>query len=219
MGDLSLASPESSHRGSEAHIPKTDSRKRTFAQFKHDSAGDLLFEEMNKMQNGDNSSTVSSFSSSGQPYFDSDEADELLSRPSRPPNYMHLSQLLNEMQNHNAAWPFMQPVNRHEVPDYYDVIDEPMDFSTMENKLERNMYSETDDFLYDAQLIFTNCRIYNTPNGPYTKSANKLEKFMMERLKVSPLFRVRLVFFSLCSYQDANGDFSRQKRDACTTTK
>ena len=29
-------------------------------------------------------------------------------------------------QNHASAWPFLDPVPREEVPDYYDVIKYPM---------------------------------------------------------------------------------------------
>lgn len=29
-------------------------------------------------------------------------------------------------QMHKSAWPFMEPVDPHEAPDYYKVIKEPM---------------------------------------------------------------------------------------------
>ena len=30
------------------------------------------------------------------------------------------------MQTHKSAWPFMEPVDPNEAPDYYKVIKEPM---------------------------------------------------------------------------------------------
>lgn len=34
--------------------------------------------------------------------------------------------LLADLQGHPVAWAFLQPVNADEVPDYHDVIKEPM---------------------------------------------------------------------------------------------
>lgn len=54
------------------------------------------------------------------------EMDELARKPKRPGHFQILQILLSEIQNHPSAWPFVQPVNRDEVPDYYEVIKEPM---------------------------------------------------------------------------------------------
>lgn len=51
----------------------------------------------------------------------------------------------------------------------------------MELKLDSNLYPTLDDFLYDADLIFKNCRQYNPESSTYVKNANRLEKFMKER--------------------------------------
>ncbi|KDN38459.1 Bromodomain-domain-containing protein [Tilletiaria anomala UBC 951] len=109
--------------------------------------------------------------------------DELSRRPKRGPHHSVMRQILVELGNHASSWPFQNPVNGDEVTDYYDVIKEPMDLSTMETKLENNKYDTLDDFLKDAQLIFDNCRIYNPPSSPYAKSATKLEKFLKDNLQ------------------------------------
>lgn len=31
------------------------------------------------------------------------------------------------LKNHKCSWPFKEPVKREEVPDYYDVIKNPID--------------------------------------------------------------------------------------------
>ncbi|KAJ5570064.1 Histone acetyltransferase GCN5 [Penicillium hispanicum] len=116
----------------------------------------------------------------------SPDMDELARQPRHGPNYNQLLHLLNDMQNHSAAWPFTQPVNRDEVPDYYEVIMEPMDLSTMEEKHEKDMYPTPQDFIKDAMLIFDNCRRYNNESTPYAKSANKLEKFMWQQIRNIP---------------------------------
>lgn len=97
-----------------------------------------------------------------------------------------MQQLLSDMQNHPSAWPFAQPVNRDEVQDYYEVIKEPMDLSTMEQRLEADAYTSVEQFLYDARLIFNNCRSYNNETTTYYKNANKLEKFLYQKIRDIP---------------------------------
>ncbi|MCJ1238943.1 histone acetyltransferase [Varicellaria rhodocarpa] len=116
----------------------------------------------------------------------SPDMDELARQPRHGPNYNQLLHLLSDMQNHSSSWPFTQPVNRDEVADYYEVIKEPMDLSTMEEKHEKDLYPTPEDFVKDARLIFDNCRRYNNETTPYAKSANKLEKFMWQRIKDVP---------------------------------
>lgn len=116
----------------------------------------------------------------------SPDMDELARQPRHGPNYNGLLMLLNHMQNDNNAWPFLTAVNKDEVADYYDVIKEPMDLGTMEEKLEKDMYPGPEDFLKDAMLVFNNCRVYNTPETPYAKAANRLQKEMWKKIHQNP---------------------------------
>ncbi|KAF2758740.1 Bromodomain-containing protein [Pseudovirgaria hyperparasitica] len=120
----------------------------------------------------------------------SPDMDELARAPRHGPNYNQLLHLLNDMQNNSNAWPFQQPVNKDEVADYYDVIKEPMDLATMEERHEKDMYPTPEDFIRDAKLIFDNCRKYNNETTPYAKAANRLEKFMWQKLKEVPEWTV-----------------------------
>lgn len=70
--------------------------------------------------------------------------------------------LLAEIAKHKDSWPFDRPVNKFEVPDYYDVIRTPMDFAKIKSKLNLGSYRTTYDILNDIQLIFSNCDLYNT---------------------------------------------------------
>lgn len=116
----------------------------------------------------------------------SPDMDELARAPRHGPNYNQLLHLLNDMQNNSNAWPFQQPVNKDEVADYYEVIKEPMDLATMEEKHEKDLYPTPEDFIRDAKLIFDNCRRYNNETTPYAKAANRLEKFMWSKIKEVP---------------------------------
>lgn len=100
----------------------------------------------------------------------------------RGPLYPILKKLVTELQDHNSAWPFENPVAG--VPDYYEVIKEPMDIKTLTEKVEEDMYENVNQFAHDTQKIFNNCRVYNEDGTPYTKCANRLEKFFKERFEV-----------------------------------
>lgn len=114
-----------------------------------------------------------------------DEMDKLAQKPKRGPHYNYMVTLLSELTNHPLAWPFAVPVNKDEVGDYYDVIKEPMDLSTMELKLENDKYELFDQFLYDCRLVFNNCRAYNAETTTYYKNATKLEKYLNKKIKES----------------------------------
>ncbi|KAH7079984.1 histone acetyltransferase GCN5 [Paraphoma chrysanthemicola] len=103
--------------------------------------------------------------------------DELARAPRHGPNYNALLHLLNDMQNNSNAWPFQQPVNKDEVLDYYD-------------KHEKDLYPNPEDFVRDARLIFDNCRKYNNESTPYAKAANRLERYMWQRIKEIPEWSV-----------------------------
>ncbi|PQE03301.1 histone acetyltransferase GCN5 protein [Rutstroemia sp. NJR-2017a BBW] len=116
----------------------------------------------------------------------SPDMDELARQPRHGPNHSQLQRLLSSLQTHASSWPFLNPVNKDEVADYYEVITNPMDFATMEEKLEQDAYVTPDDFVKDAKLVFNNCRKYNNETTPYAKSANKLEKYMYSLIKEIP---------------------------------
>ncbi|KAF4567532.1 histone acetyltransferase [Pleurotus pulmonarius] len=96
--------------------------------------------------------------------------------------HSQMERLLRDLKGHSNAWPFMQPVDGDEVPDYYEVIKQPMDFRTMEHKLDTNQYQSLAQFVDDAMLIFKNCQQYNPEETVYHKSAVRLEKYLKELL-------------------------------------
>jgi bromodomain and PHD finger-containing protein 1 len=56
-----------------------------------------------------------------------------------------------------------QPLrNLFQVPDYVTVVTQPMDFSTMKQKLEDCEYADVDDLEADFNLMLSNCMAYNS---------------------------------------------------------
>ncbi|KAL2201313.1 histone acetyltransferase GCN5-like protein [Corynascus similis CBS 632.67] len=116
----------------------------------------------------------------------SPDMDELARVPRHGPHFNEMRRFLYQVQNHKQAWPFLNPVNKDEVPDYYNLIETPMDLSTMEEKLERDSYETPQDLVADLKLIFSNCRQYNDATTVYSKCATKLEKYMWTLIKEVP---------------------------------
>lgn len=112
--------------------------------------------------------------------------DELAREPRHGPHFNTLRRFLYQIQNHNQAWPFLKPVDKDEVPDYYNVIESPMDLSTMEERLERDLYTAPKDLVSDLKLIFGNCRRYNDAATVYAKCAVRLEKYLWSLIKDIP---------------------------------
>lgn len=112
--------------------------------------------------------------------------DELARQPRRGPHFKELRRFLYQVQNHNKAWPFLKPVNRDEVPGYYEVITSPMDLSTVDERLENSDYAGPKDLVDDLKLMFRNCRQYNDSTTVYNKCAVKLEKYMWTLIKDIP---------------------------------
>ncbi|KKZ63889.1 histone acetyltransferase [[Emmonsia] crescens] len=122
----------------------------------------------------------------------SPDMDALSREPRHGPHFNELRRFLNQIQNHKQAWPFLHPVDKDEVADYYNVITSPMDLSTVEAKLERDDYAAPKELVHDLKLIFSNCRQYNDATTVYAKCAVKLEKYMWSLIKEIPEWYVLL---------------------------
>jgi hypothetical protein len=64
------------------------------------------------------------------------------------------------------AFPFNEPVDpvKLGIPDYFEVITHPMDFSTIKKNLDTEQYHTFTEFIADVNLVFRNARTYN-PSG------------------------------------------------------
>lgn len=62
------------------------------------------------------------------------------------------------------------------VPDYADIIKEPMDFETMTKRIEGFEYIDLDSFHRDLELIVDNAILYNRPNTVYARQALKIKQ-------------------------------------------
>ena len=74
--------------------------------------------------------------------------------------------LMNMLWKHRDAELFHKPVDPEElnIPDYFNIIKNPMDFSTIKKKLANFTYSNLKEFCKDMDLVFENCYTYNGRN-------------------------------------------------------
>ncbi|CAF0761192.1 unnamed protein product [Adineta ricciae] len=100
----------------------------------------------------------------------------------RPLN-VFLHHLLEQLEHLDDNHYFASPVDETEVPTYYKFITHPMDFSTMKKKIDRDEYSNLDQFENDFGLIIKNCHFFNEAKSPFYRAASKLRDKGLNVLK------------------------------------
>lgn len=98
-----------------------------------------------------------------------------------PLNNIALYTLLEDVLKHEDSWPFRRPVSTKEVPDYYDIIKNPMDFAKIKSKLNMGEYTINEQMMNDVQLVFRNCDLYNTDETEIYHAGRSLEQFVLRR--------------------------------------
>ncbi|KAA8526140.1 hypothetical protein F0562_007760 [Nyssa sinensis] len=92
--------------------------------------------------------------------------------------------LLKAIHDHPDAWPFKEPVDGRDVPDYYEIIKDPMDLKTMSKRVESEQYYVTFEmFVADVRRMFANARTYNSPETIYYKCATRLEAHFSSKVQ------------------------------------
>ncbi|BFZ16691.1 hypothetical protein BsWGS_19731 [Bradybaena similaris] len=77
-----------------------------------------------------------------------------------------LRDVLNKLGNDKKFSIFAKPVNVEDAADYYDIIEHPMDLSTMMAKIDLHEYTTVRSFMNDIDLICSNALEYNPNRGP-----------------------------------------------------
>ncbi|WVZ25267.1 hypothetical protein V8G54_003811 [Vigna mungo] len=97
-----------------------------------------------------------------------------------------------QITQHKWAWPFLDPVDVEglRLHDYYEVIDKPMDFSTIKSKMEAKEgqgYNNVREIYADVRLIFKNAMKYNNEkHDVHVMAKTLLEKFEEKWLQLLP---------------------------------
>lgn len=78
---------------------------------------------------------------------------------------------------------FVEKPTKNLHPDYYEVIQHPIDMSTIESNIRAGRYATIDDIVGDYRLMFANCRKYYPETSKMHADANILENALNEKLK------------------------------------
>ncbi|KAI0326259.1 hypothetical protein GY45DRAFT_1310767 [Cubamyces sp. BRFM 1775] len=77
--------------------------------------------------------------------------------------------------SHDRQEYFKSPVNKNEVPDYYDIIVNPMCWDMIDRRLDSHEYLDLAEFKGDVELVVNNALSYNQPNTPFYKTALRIQ--------------------------------------------
>ncbi|KAM9825641.1 bromodomain-containing protein 7 isoform X2 [Syngnathus typhle] len=137
-----------------------------------------------------------------------------------------LNQLIRQLQRKDPSAFFTFPVTDLIAPGYSAVIRQPMDFSTMKDKVKKQCYTSLDELKMDFRTVCENAMAYNKPETIYHKAARKLLHSGMKILSKERLESLKqsIEFMSGLSPSDkATGKFQVQglpclvtKREAST---
>uniref|UniRef100_H0WKK9 Tyrosine-protein kinase BAZ1B n=1 Tax=Otolemur garnettii TaxID=30611 RepID=H0WKK9_OTOGA len=118
---------------------------------------------------------------------DDTEVDELVLQTKRSSRRQSLElqkceEILHKIVKYRFSWPFREPVTRDEAEDYYDVITQPMDFQTVQNKCSCGSYRSVQEFLTDMKQVFTNAELYNCRGSHVLNCMVKTEQCLVALL-------------------------------------
>ncbi|SPO25215.1 uncharacterized protein UTRI_02674_B [Ustilago trichophora] len=88
--------------------------------------------------------------------------------------YEALPKLIENLQRRDSYKFFCEPVNPDDVPGYTDVIKSPMDFGTMQRKVDDRLYSHMEEFKADFQLVISNAQTFNPEGTLYYNEAKRI---------------------------------------------
>uniref|UniRef100_A0AA85KJY4 histone acetyltransferase n=1 Tax=Trichobilharzia regenti TaxID=157069 RepID=A0AA85KJY4_TRIRE len=96
----------------------------------------------------------------------------------------HFLQLHEEVYNDKYAEPFRAPVDpvMLHIPDYFQVIKEPMDLTTIRNNLEDGKYTDPWQVVDHFRLMFNNAWLYNKKTSKVYKMCTKLAELFQSRI-------------------------------------
>ncbi|CAI9088354.1 OLC1v1022661C1 [Oldenlandia corymbosa var. corymbosa] len=117
------------------------------------------------------------------------ESRDVDSAPGTPPSGLPLPDkkilelILDKLQKKDIYGVYAEPVDPEELPDYHEVIDHPMDFSTIRKKLGNGSYSTLELFESDIFLICSNAMQYNASDTVYYKQARSIQELAKKKFE------------------------------------
>lgn len=96
---------------------------------------------------------------------------------------------LTSKKHYNYNFPFLSPVDTValNIPNYNDIVKEPMDLGTIQTKLANNQYENGEEFERDVRLIFKNCYLFNPEGTEVNMMGHRLEAVFEKKWANKPV--------------------------------
>lgn len=93
--------------------------------------------------------------------------------------------IVNMLLGTDEAWLFRDPVDPKELnlPDYFEIITEPMDLGLVKRKLLEGSYKKVEFFAREVRLVFSNAILYNGEDSDVGKMAVAMKKLFEEQFQ------------------------------------
>ncbi|KAL5332812.1 hypothetical protein BJX70DRAFT_382917 [Aspergillus crustosus] len=90
---------------------------------------------------------------------------------------------IREADGHDPSRLFHRSVNKRNVPDYYDIIKEPMALSILKQRINKREYKSVSEFVRDCALIPHNAQTYNRPKSQAYEDSLVIKKAFVTELQ------------------------------------
>ena len=92
--------------------------------------------------------------------------------------------LVKKLINHKHGWVFKDAVDPVElgIPDYFDIVEHPLDLTLVANKLEDGAYKDMASFEHDTKLVFENAILFNGEDSDVGLMAKESLDFLAAEL-------------------------------------
>lgn len=104
-------------------------------------------------------------------------------RAPQTPEQKAIADLFKKIQQKDVYKTFANPVKEEFAPNYFTVIKEPMDLSTIKQKMIHDETYNLSQFKDDVYLMIRNCMTYNPEQTVYYQEASKLYSFFKKSFK------------------------------------
>ncbi|XP_076889887.1 uncharacterized protein LOC143540793 [Bidens hawaiensis] len=84
--------------------------------------------------------------------------------------------ILDRLQKKDTHAVFSEPVDPVELPDYHEIIEQPMDFGTIRSKLDKGLYSNLEELEADVYLLCSNAMEYNSSDTVFFRQARSIQE-------------------------------------------
>jgi bromodomain-containing factor 1 len=105
-----------------------------------------------------------------------------------PARLAHMKKVISNLKKSNASAAFRLPVDYMalKIPSYPEIVKEPMDLQTIDQRLKQNQYRSVATFVRDFELIVHNCITFNGPDHGVSQAARKMQSSFRGQMRNLP---------------------------------